>query len=80
MSGTSQAEALSKLLQEARQLGCGSFGGNSDAMIAKEWIKRIIVTFHDMSIGVEIRLKVTNRLLEDRAQILSESLKRRSFW
>lgn len=49
-------------------------------MIPKEWIKRIIVTFHDMSIGVEIRLKVTNRLLEDRAQILSESLKRRSFW
>ncbi|XP_039115300.1 uncharacterized protein LOC120250538 [Dioscorea cayenensis subsp. rotundata] len=78
-SGPSQALALSKLLKEARQLGCGSFDGTSDAMIAKEWVKRVIATFDDMSLGGETRLRVATRLLEGRARIWWESLKSRSF-
>ncbi|XP_039117955.1 uncharacterized protein LOC120253788 [Dioscorea cayenensis subsp. rotundata] len=63
----------------ARQLGCGSFDGTSDAMIAKEWVKRVIATFDDMSLGGETRLVVATRLLEAGARIWWESLKSRSF-
>lgn len=35
-SRSSQSLILSKLLKEARQLGCGTFDGMSDAMFAKK--------------------------------------------
>lgn len=79
VNGPRQALALSKLLKEARQLGYGSINSTSDAMISKEWIKRMIVTIDDMSLGTEMRLRVATRLLEGRAQIWWESLKSRSF-
>ena len=36
-----QFSALSKMLKEARYLGCGNFDGTSDAMVAKNWLKRM---------------------------------------
>lgn len=79
VNGPHQALALSKLLKEARQLGYGSINSTSDAMISKEWIKRMIVTIDDMSLGTEMRLRVATRLLEGRSRIWWESLKSRSF-
>ncbi|XP_039119002.1 proline-rich protein 36-like [Dioscorea cayenensis subsp. rotundata] len=77
-SRSSQSLFLSKLLKEARQLGCSSFDGTSDAMVAKEWLKRVIATFDDMVLEEDLRLKVATRLLEGRARVWWESLKGRS--
>ncbi|KAH7691842.1 Retroviral ribonuclease H protein [Dioscorea alata] len=77
-SRTTQSMFLSKLLKEARQLGCGSFDGTSDALVAKEWLKRVIATFDDMVLDEVLRLKVATRLLEGIARVWWESLRGRS--
>lgn len=46
-----------------------SFDGASDAMLAKKWLKRVIVTFDNMVPEYELRLKVATRLLEGRARV-----------
>lgn len=69
---------LSKLLKEARQLGCNSFDGATDARAAKEWLKRVLTTFEDMGIEDDLKLKVAVRLLQSRASTWWETLKGRS--
>ncbi|KAH7685678.1 Zinc finger CCHC-type protein [Dioscorea alata] len=77
-SKISHSLILSKLLKEARQLGCNAFDGSSDAIAAKEWLKRLLATFEDMGIEDELKLKVAVRLLENRARIWWETLKDRT--
>lgn len=60
--------ALSKMLKEARQLGCGNFNGTSDAMVAKNLLKKVSEIFEDMGLEDEMKLKVTVRLLEKMAE------------
>ena len=33
---------LSKLVKEARQLGCETFSGSIDVMATKNWLKRVL--------------------------------------
>lgn len=74
-SRSSKSLFLSKLLKKARKLGCISFDVTSDAMVAKEWLKRVIATFDNMVLEDEPRLQVATRLLEGRARVWWESLK-----
>ncbi|XP_039115261.1 uncharacterized protein LOC120250502 [Dioscorea cayenensis subsp. rotundata] len=60
-SKINQSLILSKVLKEARQLGCNGFDGSGDAMAAKEWLKRLVATFEDMGIEDELKLKVGGR-------------------
>lgn len=39
-------------------MGCIAFYGSSDAMAAKEWLKRLLVTLEDMGIKDELKFKV----------------------
>lgn len=66
---------LSKLLKKARKLGCISFDVTSDAMVAKEWLKRVIATLDNMILKEKLRLKVTTTLLEGSARVWWDSLK-----
>ena len=65
-------------MKEARQLGCNSFDGATDARAAKEWLKRVLTTFEDMGIEDDLKLKVAVRLLQSRASTWWETLKGRS--
>ncbi|XP_039121175.1 60S ribosomal protein L35-like [Dioscorea cayenensis subsp. rotundata] len=49
-----------------------------DAIAAKEWLKRLHATFEGMGIENELKLKVADRLLENRSRIWWETLKGRS--
>ena len=41
---------LSKLVKEARLLGCQTFSGSVDAIVAKNWIKKVSDTMIDMEL------------------------------
>ena len=65
----SQTVILSKMVKEARQLGCSTFEGTSDAIMAKQWQKKVVATFDDMSLVDDLKLKVAIRLLDKRASV-----------
>ncbi|XVF34067.1 hypothetical protein REPUB_Repub18cG0024700 [Reevesia pubescens] len=58
---------LSKLLKEARQLGCVAFSGTTDSLAAKNWLKKVTDTLVDLSLKNGVKLKVATRLLEEDA-------------
>lgn len=58
---------------------CGTFDFMIDAMVAKEYLKRITATFNDMVLEDDLRVKVATRLLKDRARVWWENLKGRSY-
>ena len=47
---TQQGVKLSKLVDEVRLLGCETFSGTMGAIMAKNWMKRIIDTMIDMEL------------------------------
>ena len=55
---------LSKLIKEAKLLGCETFSGSVDAIIAKNWLKRITDTLTDMELDDILKLKVATRLMD----------------
>ena len=65
-------------MKKARQLGCSTFEGTSDAIVAKQWLKKVVATFDDMSLVDELKLKVAIRLLDKRASVWWENLRSRA--
>ena len=57
------------MVKEARQLGCSTFEGTSDAIVAKQWQKKVVATFDDMSLEDDLKLKVATKLLDKRASV-----------
>ena len=47
---TQSVPKLSKLVKEARLLGCQTFSGSVDAIVAKNWIKKVSDTMIDMEL------------------------------
>ena len=58
---------LSKLVKEARLLGCQTFSGSVDAVVAKNWIKKVSDTMIDMELEDTLKLRVATRLLDQSA-------------
>ena len=64
---TQQEVKLSKLVKEARLLGCETFFGTVDAIVAKNWMKKITNTMVDMELEDSLKLKVATRLMDKSA-------------
>ena len=69
---------LSKLVKEARLLGCQTFSGFVDAIVAKNWMKKVSDTMVDMELDDTLKLKVVTRLLDQSATTWWENLKPRT--
>ena len=54
---------LSKLVNEARQLGCEAFSNIIDAVMAKNCLKRVLDTLTNMELD-ELKLKVATRVMD----------------
>ena len=68
---------LSKLIKEARLLGCETFSGTVDAVVAKNWLKRVTDTLTDMELDDSLKLKVATRLMDKSAVTWWDNLKLR---
>ena len=64
---TQRGVKLSKLVKEARLLGCQTFSGSVDAIVAKNWIKKVSDTMVDMELEDTLKLRVVTRLLDQSA-------------
>ena len=64
---TQQRVKLSKLVKKARLLGCETFFGLVDAIVARNWLKKITDTMIDMELEDSIKLKVATRLMDKSA-------------
>ena len=69
---------LSKLVKKAKQLGCETFSITVDAVVGKNWLKRVSNTLIDMELDDELKLKVTTRLIDKSAIKWWDNLKLRS--
>ena len=69
---------LSKLVKKARLLGCQTFSGTVDAIVAKNWIKKVSDTMVDIELEDTLKLRVAMRLLDQSAATWWESLKLRT--
>ena len=58
---------LSKLVKKAKQLGCEIFSGSVDAVVAKNWLKRVFDTLTDMELDDDLKLRVATRLMDKSA-------------
>ena len=74
---TQQGVKLSKLVKEARLLGCEMFSGSVDAIVAKNWLKKVSDTIVDMELEDNLKLKVATRLLDKSATTWWKNLKLR---
>ena len=54
---------LSKLVKEARHLGCETFFSIVNAVTTKNWLKRILDTLTNMELD-ELKLKVATRVMD----------------
>ena len=68
---------LSKLIKEARLLGCETFSGTVDAVVAQNWLKRVTDTLTDMELDDSLKLKVATRLVDKSAATWWDNLKLR---
>ena len=69
---------LSKLVKKARLLGCETFSGIVNAIVAKNWLKRITDTLIDMELDEGLKLKVSTRLMDKSAVTWWDNLKLRT--
>ena len=69
---------LSKLVKEVRLLGCQTFSGSVDAIVVKNWIKKVSDTIVDMELEDTLKLRVATRLLDQSAATWWENLKLRT--
>ena len=58
---------LSKLVKKARLLGCQTFSGSVDAIVANNWIKKVSNTMVNMELKDTLKLRVATRLLDQSA-------------
>ena len=58
---------LSKLVKEARQLGCETFLGSVDAIVVRNWLKRVSETLIDMKLENDLKLRVATILMDKSA-------------
>ena len=58
---------LSKLVKEARQLGCETFLGSVDAIVVRNWLKRVSETLIDMKLENDLKLRVAPILMDKSA-------------
>ena len=72
------AITLSKLVKEAKQLGCETFSGTIDAVVAKNWLKSVSDTLTDMELDDELKLRVATRLMDKSTATWWDNLKLRS--
>ena len=61
---TQQGVKLSKLVKKVRLLGCQIFSGSVNAIVAKNWIKKVSDTMVDMELDDTLKLRVATRLLD----------------
>ena len=66
---------LSTLVKEARLLGCQTFSGSVDAIVVKNWIKKVSDTMVDMELEDTLKLRITTRLLDQIVATWWENLK-----
>ena len=69
---------LSKLVKEARQLGCETFSGIVDAIAKKNWQKKVSNTLTDMELDDELKLRVATKLRDKSVATWWDNLKLRS--
>ena len=62
-----QGVKLSKLVKEARLLGCHMFFGLVDAIVAKNWMKQITDTMVEIELEDNFKLKVATTLMDKSA-------------
>ena len=55
---------LSKLVKKAKQLGCETFSGTVDAVVANNWLKKVSNTLTDMELNDKLKLRVATRLID----------------
>ena len=55
---------MSKLVKEARQLGCEIFSRSIDVVVTRNWLKRVFDTLTDMKLDDELKFKVATRLID----------------
>ena len=70
-----QGVKLSKLVKKARQLGCETFFGSVDAVVARNWLKRVFDTLADMELDDDLKLIVATKLIDKIAAIWWDNLK-----
>ena len=58
---------LSKLVKKARQLGCKTFSSSIDAIVAKNWLKKVSNTLTDLKLDDDLKLRVATRLIDKSA-------------
>ena len=76
-SSTTSGIKLSKLIKEARTLGCEIFFGTIDAVVARNWLKRVSDTLNDMELDDDLKLKVATRLIDKSTVTWWDNLKLR---
>ena len=76
-SSTQLEVKLSKLIKEARLLGCETFSGMVDAVVAKNWLKRVTDILTDMELNDSLKLKVATRLMDKSATTWWDNFKLR---
>ena len=64
---THQGVKLSKLVNEVRLLRCETFSGSVDAIVAKNWLKKISDTMINMELEDNLKMKVIIRLIDKSA-------------
>ena len=69
---------LSKLVKKVRQLGCETFLGTVDVMVAKNWLNRVLDTLTNMELNDELKLRVAIRLIDKTIATWWDNLKLRS--
>ena len=55
---------LSKLVKEARQLGCETFFGLVYEIMVRNWLKKVSDTLPDMELKDDLKLRVATRLMD----------------
>ena len=66
---------LSKLVKEARHLGCDIFSSIVDVVAARNWLKRISITLTNMELDDELKLRVIIELMVKSATTWCDNLK-----
>ena len=69
---------LSKLVKKVRLLGCETFFGTVDAVVAKNWLKKIFDTLTDMELDNSLKLRVATKLMDKSVVTWWNNLKLRS--
>ena len=69
---------LSKLVKQARQLGCETFSGTVDAVEVKNQLKRVLDTLINVELDDELKLRVATRLIDKSTATWWDNLKLKS--